>query len=422
MTWFPSGRDNSSSGWKFDIVSIVAVIGEYTIERHVQLLTSSRMSYLPRLLPAPQVLLKTERPSRLPPVKGVQVFGVCSGTYVSELNFFADVIHKIEEVKEYEFRKYIIEYSKPTDSEKQHTMHMHLNPKADDNNTHWNNNAHPDVERGHHNTRTRFNLPWRPKEPRNTTPANEEEILINNRLQWKSILTIVTFVSVLMLIGLFVWAACIHDGVAMIALGTVSLSTSIACLANSWRPTLTPRKNNSKVPPGNVVIRNRAGGFIFVQCREEITRELYTSPDKCKYDFEGEYLRSMLGTSTVLLMASIIFFSNCSWTMQTAIGMAYIILNMMYWIIPFMMKDIDTWDLSRYDIKPVGEPKKLPDYTQALWCAVWETKSIDWIKSHKIAPPTPAWDEWLRVALEKAREGDEHWDAVQFKNQLMNKA
>lgn len=46
--------------------------------------------------------------------------------------------------------------------------------------------------------------------------------------------------------------------------------------------------------------------------------------------------------------ASIIFFSNCGWVMQGAIGVAYIILNMMYWVIPFVMGDGKTWDLSLY--------------------------------------------------------------------------
>lgn len=34
--------------------------------------------------------------------------------------------------------------------------------------------------------------------------------------------------------------------------------------------------------------------------------------------------------------------------MQGAIGVAYIILNMMYWVIPFVMGDGKTWDLSLY--------------------------------------------------------------------------
>lgn len=108
MAWFPSDR-SKGDGWKFDIVSLVAVIGESTIERHTQLITASLFGWIPRLIPAPQVLLKTKRPDRLPPVKDVEIHGVYSGTKVTELNFFADVIHRIRELRPYEFRRYTIE-------------------------------------------------------------------------------------------------------------------------------------------------------------------------------------------------------------------------------------------------------------------------------------------------------------------------
>lgn len=62
--WFPFGKNGNEEGWRFDIVSLLAVIGENSIEAHSQALTSSWTCMLPRLIPAPQVLLKPARPNR----------------------------------------------------------------------------------------------------------------------------------------------------------------------------------------------------------------------------------------------------------------------------------------------------------------------------------------------------------------------
>jgi len=62
--WFPVGKAGEN-GWRLDIVSLLAVIGESSMESHAQALTSSWTCILPRIIPAPQALLKATRPSRL---------------------------------------------------------------------------------------------------------------------------------------------------------------------------------------------------------------------------------------------------------------------------------------------------------------------------------------------------------------------
>ena len=71
--WFPIGKNGNDEGWRLDIVSLLAVIGESSIESHSQALTSSWTCILPRLIPAPQVLLKPSRPNRMPQVNAVVV-------------------------------------------------------------------------------------------------------------------------------------------------------------------------------------------------------------------------------------------------------------------------------------------------------------------------------------------------------------
>lgn len=234
MGWFLTEREKPD-GWKFDIVSLAAVIGESTIERHTQLITASSLSYLPRLIPAPQTLLKTMRPERLPPVKDVEIFGVFSGTKVAESNFFADVINRIRELRPYEFRRYNIRKNQ-IDAEGKNKNHG----RCDDDGG--------KLERAE----------------RKIANSTQNDIVINNLFQIWNLLTLVTTVSVLMTAGLFIWAAFIKDGIAMIAIGTISLSTSISCWANKWHPTLSSRPTNNVVPPGDIVIKTRTGAFVVV--------------------------------------------------------------------------------------------------------------------------------------------------------------
>ncbi|KAI9924221.1 hypothetical protein MW887_007171 [Aspergillus wentii] len=401
MGWFPTTREEAD-GWKFDIVSLVAVIGETTIERHVPPMASSLFGLIPRLIPAPQTLLQTERATRLPPVKDVIVMGVESGTKVEELNFFANIIHEdVNRLKPFEFRMYRISHNLEIGDEQGKTV-VGSTPK-------------------------RSNTLKSTKNEDDDDPK-KSEIVIDQPFHPFGWMTLTTTISVLMTIGLFIWAACIHDGVALIAIATMSMSTSLGCLSNRWVPVLQARAIKSKVPPGDVVIRTRQGAFVVVHCDEEITRELYVAPDTCKYYLEGAAHRVVLGISTVLLMASIIFFSNCGWTMQTAIGIAYIILNMIYWAVPRVIEEKNTWDLSRYHVEYDGssdkhclldEDRDHRNYTKTLWYAIRETGRTEWVETGHFAPKTKAWDKWLSKAQENIDNDNWDWDAVAYKNEVM---
>jgi hypothetical protein len=121
-------------------------------------------------------------------------------------------------------------------------------------------------------------------------------------------------------------------------------------------------------------------------------------------------------------MASVILFNNCGWTMQAAIGIAYITLNFLYWAVPLMMHRKSTWDMSRYDIKraaPKAQPtKRMPSYTETLWYAIRETGRTEWVENSKLAPSTDAWRKWLQEAVRNCYDGST-WDPVDAKDRLM---
>ncbi|KAJ5738791.1 hypothetical protein N7493_001946 [Penicillium malachiteum] len=368
MVWFPLKVDSEEVTWSFDIVGLLAVVGGSAIEKHAQAITASPFGSFPRLLPAPETMLDTDRPPRLPAVKDVTVVGVHSGNQFNELNFFADVIHDVNGLVPYQFQSY-------------HITHQKKDPE------------------------------------KNGTPADKANIPLHTFCP----LNIVTFASILMTIALFVWAGVEHDAVGLLGLGTMSLSTSFACMSAQWRPKLSVRNVKGDVPPGDVVIRTRSGAFIAVKCEEEIARELYAGTEVCDYVFRGRFHQSLLGASTVLLMAAIIFFSNSSWKIQIAVGLGYIILNLAYWAMALLTEPKQTWNMeARYNVELLEDHVRA-NFTQVLWDSIRTTGKIGWIKKTHAAPATKNWDGWLQEAKEnwnnhewKAEEARDRWMKMRF--------
>jgi len=77
--------------FQLDIVGFLAVLGEGSILSIAQVSALSRLFYLPRLLPAPQALLRTTRPKSLPSTNA-SVTAVYSGNYKDHLHHVAHVL------------------------------------------------------------------------------------------------------------------------------------------------------------------------------------------------------------------------------------------------------------------------------------------------------------------------------------------
>ncbi|KAJ6102407.1 hypothetical protein N7486_004834 [Penicillium sp. IBT 16267x] len=370
MVWFPFQVDNGAKSWSFDIVGLLAVVGGSSIEKHRQSITASHLAGIPRLLPAPETMLDTDRPDRLPSVKDVTVVGVHSGIQFNELNFFADVIHRIGDLKSFQFQSFKITYRQKD---------------PEDNGNFLSQGAPPG----------KAIIPLHTFSP----------------------LNLLTLVSVLMTIALFVWAGVEHDAIAILGLGTMSISTATACLSAQWRPILSVRKATGIVPDGDVVIRTRNGAFVAIQCKEEIARELYAGTEECSYVYNGRPHQCLLAISTVLLMASIIFFSNCGWKIQIAVGLAYIILNLAYWGLALLTEPQDLWNWeSRYQ-KEELKNEICANYTVAMWKAIQSTGKVGWVKKAGFAPATKKWKGWLKEAKENCT--NKEWNPEEARDRWM---
>ncbi|KAJ5327228.1 uncharacterized protein N7506_010330 [Penicillium brevicompactum] len=232
MPWFPLNIDDDAVSWHFDIVGLLAVVGGSAIRKNSLAMTASWLGSFPRLLPAPETMLDPDRPRmlRLPGTNDVTVVGAHSGFKYTELDLFASSIHRVESLDPYQFQCFRVTY-KGKDEE--------------------------------HNTAPSANIPLYTFCP----------------------LNILTIASIVITIALFVWAGIEGDAVALLGLGTMSLSTSMACLSTQWKPDIPVRRVRFCFPNHDVVIRTRNGAFITVKCSEEIVRELYSGKHLYYYIF-----------------------------------------------------------------------------------------------------------------------------------------
>lgn len=76
---------------QLDIVGFLAVLGEGSVLANAQVSTLSHLILLPRLLPAPQALLRPSRPSKLPTESGT-VSGVSSGNKRDYVNYIGHLV------------------------------------------------------------------------------------------------------------------------------------------------------------------------------------------------------------------------------------------------------------------------------------------------------------------------------------------
>ncbi|GES63344.1 polyamine transporter 2 [Aspergillus terreus] len=219
MVWFPSALDTTKDGWRFDAVSLLAVIGESIIERQKHFITASTLSGIPRLLPAPQAVVTSNQLTKLPAFDNVTVFGVHSGSHMIELNYFAGILHDIDQSLPYEV----------------HVCHV---GRATD------------------------------KSTRDPEAVSERGKV---RLKPFCAINVLTVSSFLVSIGLGVAAILIGGGTALVSIITMSFSSSLACLSQRSYPEIFSMPiHQGRQPPGDLVLRTKNGSYVVVHCTHNI--------------------------------------------------------------------------------------------------------------------------------------------------------
>jgi hypothetical protein len=363
---FPTARKD----WRLDVVSLLAVIGESSMSKHAQPLTASWLCLLPRLIPAPQALIRPARPQGLPS-QAAFVTGVHSGIYLQELNYFANLIHPINDLKRYSVHEVSIKH-KPV------------------------------------------------KEKGDQVKEDTVKEIVTKNFSWLNFLTVAsTFLS----LGLWIWSFVRGDGAAMVAIAVISFTSTLVGAASYWRPLLTERVYQSDVPPGDIVIRTRNGAFVIVHCTEEVARELYIGAEDCEYKLGSRPAQVLVGSGTILLMIGVVLVGNCTFELQIALGASYIALNGLYWAAA-LLPSSDNWDLN---IRYQWEEEKIvyhTSYTLTLYASIMAASrtskgvvgdiQTSWARTSRAAPDTSLWNKWLNEVAERGNTtiGGVGWDPV----------
>ncbi|OTA95664.1 hypothetical protein M434DRAFT_28561 [Hypoxylon sp. CO27-5] len=353
-SWFPVGRNNPS-GWRLDIVGLLAVTGESFMVDHAQAITSSRLSLWPRIMPAPHALLRALRPKSLPSVEA-KVIKIDSGEML-------DTVIRITCPK---IHVEIIRACSISFGFNPHTTSSHRE------------------RRTHIVTKGRYHIfrEWLNKHaPRLDGKLGEYVPALTF-----SPLNIISFFNCLLTIGLIVAGCFWKDGTAVVAVALLSIASSIISYGAYWTPVLpnypidTPPKRE-----GDIVIRTLEDAFIIVQCSEDVAAELYSRDQNCYYKFNGAKYRVLMMTGAVFIMPSVILLGNCSFNMQVLCGVSYIVLNIVYWGLGLLPQQY-SWDLSRYMIDNITPLRNryahsnvgdgMPSYERTLWYAIRETNQI----------------------------------------------
>lgn len=337
---------------------------------HAPLVTGSWICCVPRLIIAPQAFLKPMRPSsfKLAVNPDAVAVGIYSGNVKLHLNYFPNIIHNLEALPE-------------------NTVH--------------------EVDVGR-----------RPELKGNQ--GQKMPLPKPNLLGPVGILPALGFV---MSIGLLALAIVKNDGAAVVALTLLSVTSSFTGIGSLWDLQLQTRPSSDRdgvLPRADVLVRDTKGTFLIIHCDESIARELYFTQDSCNYRLKYGIFRICSGLATFSHMAGVVFLANCTWLLQAAIGLAYLILNGSYWFGAVLSPRV-AWDLDLYDVHETPSSSEGPmTYTQCLWTVAVKTKTMRWARLGGIVPATEAWAEWVREAEENC-ESKPDWEYGKALNVLFEK-
>lgn len=474
LHWFSSDEDNAGgpSGWRLDVVTLLAVIGESSIAEHSQAITASMLCLLPRIIPAPQALLKGTRPARMPET-AAKITGVYSGVSLESVGFFANILHPLDEFSPFGFKVLRIVHSDQNQAGDIEVPQSAANdggklgklfgkrtntnisvaqsvktsripgPPSSDGHSIANGAARTTgVSFRHADIEAQAPVPGitrRQTVKERATDFIANPTLVNNSKRpavpaalWSPIhiLSVFSMILTFAIIGFSAWY---QDGTAILSVALISLASSIVGAASWWQPLLMKRSHTNKVPDGDVVIRTREGAFLLVECTENVARELYAGTEECQYYVGGQWYKVLMGIGTFLLMVSVILLGNCKWWSQVFIGGSYISLNGMYWFMGLLPKKL-FWDLSRYHVEDItpkdainahdttdeNDPREgFKSFTRTLWYCIRETKRTAWVERSGAAPSTAQWRAWLAEAEQAAEDGNRKWPSIERKDELM---
>ena len=326
----------------------LAILGESSVLVQSQVAALSYFFLLPRLVPAPQALIRTSRPERLEPSTG-KVVGAYSGGFRDRVNHLAHLLHEGNTLPAYSVRCEKVTY----------TANLSSDVKA----------------------------------------------RLFGPITWLSIL------GFFMSAALLALAIGLNDGFALVAILALSFLSTLVGIGNRWSLKLRKRVADRAVPRSDVVLNYPNGSFLIIKCDEYTARQLYWHPEECDYMVGPTAYRAISLCGTLILMFGVICLGNATLNLQVGFAASYIILNAAYWVVAALPAKWN-WDLSSYCVERINYegPEKMETFTDALWKAIAITQTAHWVSVGSIAPVSEGWENWIKEAERVAESGPGVWD------------
>lgn len=326
----------------------LAILGESSVLVQSQVAALSYFFLLPRLVPAPQALIRTSRPERLDSSTGV-VVGAYSGGIRHHINHLAHLLHEGNTLPAYSVRCEKVTYT--------------------------------------------------------TSTSSDVKARLFGPITWLSIL------GFFMSIALFGLAIRLNDGFALVAILALSFLSTLVGIGNRWSLKLKKRTADRAVPRSDVVLNYPNGSFLIIKCNENTARQLYWHPEECDYMVGSTAYRAISLCGTLILMFGVICLGNATLDLQIGFAASYIILNAAYWVVAALPPKWN-WDLSYYHVERIKyeESEQADSFTEALWKAIAITQTAHWVPVGRIAPVSKGWDNWIKEAEYVAQSGPGAWD------------
>ncbi|KAH6641987.1 hypothetical protein C7974DRAFT_301350 [Boeremia exigua] len=364
MHWLQTEDDGTYSlqSLQLDIVGFLAILGEGSVLANAQVSTLSKWIFLPRLIPAPQALMRPTRPLDLEPVRG-DVSGVWSGNDRDHVNHIGNIICDSNNLPRHSVR--VVTIARVTD------------------------------------------------DPIKAKPYGP-----------LTYVAILGFALSAMLLGLSIYLRDGMSIIATALLSFLSSLIGLGNFWYLRLPKRKPAEEKPEVPDGDVVIRYPKGNFLIVRCHEDVARELYFAPEEIEYLIEDAWIYRLLSlVGTMMLMGGVICLANARIESQLAWAGSYMLLGSAYWIVAALPGKVH-WDtscykvtseaLSDYEMHTKGRflssiRKEYPyskskSFTEALWKAIVASKDATWVRRGDHCPETKAWDDWLSEAKNCSRD------------------
>ncbi|KAL8655749.1 MAG: hypothetical protein Q9226_002921 [Calogaya cf. arnoldii] len=174
-----------------------------------------------------------------------------------------------------------------------------------------------------------------------------------------------------------------------------------------------------------ILILSPNGAITVIHCTEAVASLLYTTSwATMHFLVKNHKIRRLLNASTlIVLFCALILIASCTWTMQAAIGSAYVTL-LLIWEAFFTFSKCPV-DLNHFTVteetpekcqnahlnnNDLADSEQLPNFVKTLWYALCQTTDDTWATASGILPSSSGWHSWLEEASKN--KSDPQWPVV----------